>query len=279
MKFICSLTLLAALALSASNVASSAAVPEQTPSPYSQTFSTRMDVNKDDPIATQGRRPKGFFEPLTLPNKTITRVRDPASALTSKFYIPDNTGPSRWSCRYQSQEVKITKEGAVISIGRNDDKKPYSCGELVHLDEAHYGTYSVDMISSNVRGHVTGFFLIANGVSEIDMELTGLDSKYLWINVWKGSVQHPIKVPLDFDAAKDWHNYSFEWRKNFIAWYVDGKLIRKRKDVSTKDPNKTKYRLALNSWTHNEVDDWAGRFTMPKNRTVESKFRNLRYTP
>ncbi|KAF9968031.1 hypothetical protein BGZ70_007043 [Mortierella alpina] len=279
MKSFYPLTLLATLALSASNVASSAAVPESITIPYSQAFAARMDVDNDHPVSIAGRRPKAFFEPLLLPKKTVARIRDPASAVTSKFYIPDNTGPDRWSCRYQSQEVKITPEGAVLSIGRNDEKKPYSCSELVHIQEAHYGTYSVDMISSNVRGHVTGFFVIANGVSEIDMELTGLDSTYLWINVWKRNVQHPIKVPLDFDAAKDWHTYSFEWRKDYIAWYVDGKLIRKRKDISTKDPSDTTYRLALNSWTHDNVDDWAGRFSMPKNRTVESKFRNLRYTP
>ncbi|CAO3568417.1 unnamed protein product [Mortierella alpina] len=279
MKSFCSLTLLAALALSAANFASTAVVPESTPSLYSQAFAARMAVDKDDPVSVAGRRPQGFFEPLLLPNTTVVRVRDPASAVTSKFYIPSNTGPARWSCRYKSEEVKITPDGAVLSIGRHDEVKPYSCAELVYIQEAHYGTYSVDMISSNVRGHVTGFFVIANGVSEIDMELTGLDSTYLWINVWKRDVQNPIKVPLDFDAAKDWHTYSFEWRKDFIAWYVDGKLIRKRKDVSTKDPSKTTYRLALNSWTHNDVDDWAGRFSMPKNRTVESKFRNLRYTP
>ncbi|KAF9949080.1 hypothetical protein BGZ72_009062 [Mortierella alpina] len=281
MKTFCSLTVLAALALSALNVASSAAVPDQTPSPYSQSFARRIDLDGNDTVTIQRgpKGPKGFFEPLILPNKTITRIRDPASLVTSKFYIPDNTGPSRWSCRYQAEEVKITKEGAVISIGRNDSKKPYSCGELVSLMEPHYGTYSVDMISSNVRGHVTGFFLIANGISEIDMELTGLNSKYLWINIWKRSTQHPIKVPLGFDASKDWHTYTFEWREKFIAWYVDGKLIHKRSDVSTKDPEDTKYRLALNSWTHNDVDDWAGRFVMPKNGTVESKFRNLRYTP
>ncbi|KAG0342556.1 hypothetical protein BG000_003555 [Podila horticola] len=207
-----------------------------------------------------------FFEPLT-------------SSL-SNFSIPDNQGPDRWACSYIRGAVDTPdNDGTAITIAKKSTRKPYSCGELVHLQRAQYGVYSVDMVSTSVRGHITGFFLIANGISEIDVELTGLDSNAVWFNIWEGSKQNPVKIPLGFDAAKGFHNYQMEWREDFIAWSVDGKQILKRSDIKTVDPATTPYRLALNSWTTAvEEDEWAGKFKWP-GKPIRSEFRNLRYTP
>ncbi|KAF9364071.1 hypothetical protein BGX34_002620 [Mortierella sp. NVP85] len=102
----------------------------------------------------------------------------------------------------------------------------------------------MDMISSRVRGHVTGFFLIAvngGGGTEIDMELTGINATLDHLNIWK---------------------------------------VLKRSDVRTADPETSSYRLALNSWTHNVDDKWAGKFSWPRSGSpkAKSRFRNLRYT-
>ncbi|KAF9323338.1 hypothetical protein BG006_001553 [Podila minutissima] len=177
-----------------------------------------------------------FFEPLTTS--------------LSAFIIPHDIGPSRWSCKYNRNEVHASPQGTQISIGRQSSLKPFSCGELISREtRLDYGVYSIDMISTSVPGHVTAFFLIANGVTEIDVELTGLNSKVFWANVWQGHKQNPTKIPLGFDAAKGWHTYAVEWRKDFIAWYVDGKQVLKRSDIGTADPKKADYRLAFNSWT------------------------------
>ncbi|KAG0209642.1 hypothetical protein BGX28_010158 [Mortierella sp. GBA30] len=291
MKSPCTLAFLATLALSTLHTASSAAIPVFESSskdpiisinpvqPFDPSLVQDIDTVRDIPtdknetIISIKARSAEFSESLTASSAN-------AMAITKKFYIPDETGPSGWSCNYKRQEVQITAQGAVISIGRSSTQKPYSCGELVSDQTGlNYGTYSVDMISTNVRGHVTAFFLLANGQSEIDVELTGLDSTAVWANVWKGSNQSPVKVPLGFDASKGWHTYAFEWRKDFIAWYVDGKVVHKR-SVSTADPNSTQYKLVMNSWTNNGNDNWAGKFSMPGNGAkVQSQFRNLKYTP
>ncbi|KAG0099824.1 hypothetical protein BGZ93_005755 [Podila epicladia] len=214
--------------------------------------------------SSSSRRP--FFEPLTNSH--------------SAFIIPHEIGPSRWSCKYNRNEVHASSQGTQISIGRQSRLKPFSCGELISREtRLDYGVYSIDIISTSVPGHVTAFFLIANGVTEIDVELTGLNSNVFWANVWQGHKQNPTKIPLGFDAAKGWHTYAVEWRKDFIAWYVDGKQVLKRSDIGTADPKKADYRLAINSWTQG-VDDrtWAGRFKWP-GKAVKSEFRNLRYTP
>jgi hypothetical protein len=223
-----------------------------------------------------------FFESLTTPSSDDDADHvSSASALAAKFIIPHEKGPDRWSSNYIRDSVVFTPEGAQISIGTLSSVKPYSGGELISRETGlSYGMYSCDMISTNVKGHVTAFFLIANGINEIDIELTGRVSTVCWVNVWKGKEQHPVKIDLGFDAAQDWHTYAIEWRRDFIAWYVDGRKVYERSDVEVADPTTTEFKLAMNSWTHNNEDQWAGKFEMPTDgRKVVSCFRNMSYTP
>ncbi|KAG0249169.1 hypothetical protein BGZ95_007637, partial [Linnemannia exigua] len=206
-----------------------------------------------------------FFSSLSTPSPS--EDPDPItsqSTLASQFIIPHEKGPDRWSSNYIRDSVVFTPEGAQISIGTLSSVKPFSGGELISREtQLSYGTYSCDMISTNVKGHVTAFFLIANGINEIDIELTGRVSTVCWVNVWKGKTQNPVKIDLGFDAAQDWHTYAIEWRRGFIAWYVDGRKVFERTDVEVADPETTEFKLAMNSWTHNNEDQWAGKFEMP----------------
>ncbi|KAG0355926.1 hypothetical protein BG005_005157 [Podila minutissima] len=248
---------------------------------------TRNSVDVDLSLGQTQSKPVAGVPPLgrTTSNSVPAVDRtgpffEPLTSSLSNFSIPDNQGPDRWACSYIRGAVDTPDiNGTSITIAKKSNRKPFSCGELVHIQRPQYGVYSVDMISTNVRGHVTGFFLIANGVSEIDVELTGLDSEAVWFNIWEGSKQNPVKIPLGFDAAKEFHNYQIEWRKDFIAWSVDGKQILKRSDINTVDPATNPYKLALNSWTTAvEEKMWAGKFKWP-GKPIRSQFRNLRYTP
>ncbi|KAG0212005.1 hypothetical protein BGX33_003932 [Mortierella sp. NVP41] len=199
-----------------------------------------------------------FFESLSIA-PTDGDVNTASASLASKFIIPHEKGPDRWSSNYIRDEVAFTPQGAQISTGTKSSLKPFSGGELISRETGlDYGVYSCDMISTNVKGHFTAFFLIANGINEIDIELTGRVSTVCWVNVWNEKTQHPVKIDLGFDAAQDWHNYAIEWRKGFIAWWVDGRKVYERLDVEVADPKKTEFKLAMNSWCHNNEDQWAG---------------------
>ncbi|KAF9346226.1 hypothetical protein BGX26_002288 [Mortierella sp. AD094] len=157
-------------------------------------------------------------------------------------------------------------------------------GELIYRQEdLVYGHYSIDMIASNVVGQVTSYFLIANEESEIDIELTGLNSRVGWMNIWHDQKQNPVSIDLPFDTSEDWHTYSFEWRKGFVAWSVDRNVVLNRSDIATTSPYDTNYRLVFNSWTqvNPEVNiAWAGQFQYPKDGKVpQAQFRNTRYRP
>jgi beta-glucanase (GH16 family) len=173
--------------------------------------------------------------------------------------------------------------GTKITIGKDSELKPFSCGELISRESnLGYGRYSIDMIASNIVGQVTSFFLIANEISEIDIELTGLNNKVGWMNVWHDHKQNPVSINLPFDASEDWHNYAFEWHPNYIVWFVDGQVVLNRSDIATARPQDANYKLAINSWTQVQPEvniDWAGQFTYPKDgRIPEARFRNMRYS-
>ncbi|KAF9139280.1 hypothetical protein BGX30_008167 [Mortierella sp. GBA39] len=178
----------------------------------------------------------------------------PASARASGFYesldnhdnfiVAHGWGPERWG-----GETKIT-------IGKDSDLKPFSCGELIHKrHNLGYGRYSIDMIASNTVGQVTSFFLIANEVSEIDIELTGLNNRVGWMNVWHDHKQNPVAIDLPFDASEGWHNYAFEWLPNRIVWFVDGQVVLNRSDITTARPEDANYKLAINSWTQVQKEE------------------------
>ncbi|KAG0029540.1 hypothetical protein BGZ82_007921 [Podila clonocystis] len=202
----------------------------------------------------------------------------------NNFIVAHGWGPARWGCSFTRTQVHETSAGTKITIGKDSELKPYSCGELIYRkDRLGYGHYTIDMIASNVLGQVTSFFLIANEDTEIDIELTGLNNKVGWMNVWHDKKQNPVAIDLPFDTSKDWHRYSFEWRKDFIAWSIDGHVVLNRSDIATTSPESANYKLAINSWTQVQPEiniDWAGKFTYPGNGKIpQAKFRNMRYQP
>ncbi|KAF9895872.1 hypothetical protein BX616_008652 [Lobosporangium transversale] len=249
------------------------------------TFFNKINTSFALPTAAKSSRAP-FFEPLI--NKNISSDSTSSSNGLQNFIIPNNVGPSAWSCTYMRDSVSSpgpSETGTVISIKKGSPKKSFSCGELISREtQLDYGRYSVDMISTAVKGHVTALFLMSpGGTSEIDIELTGLDPNIVHLNVWLNGRQNPVRVPLGFDASKGWHNYAVEWRKDSITWFVDGKQVLKRTGpvIKTVPPKGTNYKLVLNAWTNNGNDNWAGKFVWPKGRNVkvQSHFKNLKYTP
>lgn len=208
----------------------------------------------------------------------------PQKPLNQHSFFPLSPLLCRWGCSFRDTQVHESSDGTRITIGKDSDLKPYSCGELIYRHgELTYGHYSIEMVASNVVGQVTSFFLITDDNSEIDIELTGLDNRIGWMNIWHDHKQNPVSIDLPFDTSTGWHTYSFEWREDFVAWSVDGKVVLNRTDVPTTNPSSTNYRLVINSWTqvNPEVNiKWAGKFKYPADGHVpQSRFRNIRYRP
>ena len=53
----------------------------------------------------------------------------------------------------------------------------------------------------------------------------------------------------NFDPGNNWHEYEIEWRPNTIAWYIDGREVRRDTNtVPVLDMNK-EHTLIMNFWT------------------------------
>ncbi|GJJ79024.1 hypothetical protein EMPS_11383 [Entomortierella parvispora] len=201
---------------------------------------------------------------------------------SNNFVIANNFGPS--GSPYTTSQVHTGPDGASLTIGKNSQSTSFTGGELIYTpDHLGYGTYSVDMMGSDIVGQVTGFYLIstADG-SEIDVELTGLNSTRAWLNVWHDHQQSPVPIDLDFDVSKAWHRYEINWQQNSLTWSIDGKVVLTRTDLLLKAPAQANYKLALNSWVNIQKETgpgWAGVFKYPTGQIPTSRFRNLQFTP
>ncbi|KAF9585018.1 hypothetical protein BGW38_004271, partial [Lunasporangiospora selenospora] len=189
----------------------------------------------------------------------------------SNFIVAHGWGPERWGCSFTRTQVHETSAGTKITIGKDSPLKPYSCGELIYRQKGlGYGRYSIDMIASPVD-------------NEIDIELTGLNNRVAWLNIWAKKSQNPVSIDLGFDASKDWHNYRFEWHRSHVAWFVDDILVLNRSDIPVTDPTVARYTLAINSWTQVQPEiniEWAGKFRYPNDGSIpNAMFRNMAFDP
>ncbi|KAF9896489.1 hypothetical protein BX616_007345 [Lobosporangium transversale] len=213
----------------------------------------------------------------------LSNIHEPLNT-HENFIVAHGWGPERWGCSFTRTQVHESGSGTMITIGKDSEKKPYSCGELIHRqDRLGYGTYSIEMIASNIVGQVTSFFLIANEDTEIDIELTGLNNHIGWMNVWHDHIQNPVSINLPFDTSEDWHSYSFDWHQDHIVWSVDGQVVLNRSDIATTPPDQANYKLVINSWAQVQPEiniDWAGKFKYPKDgRVPKARYRNMSIEP
>ncbi len=63
---------------------------------------------------------------------------------------------------------------------------------------------------------------------------------------------HEYLFDLGFDASEGFHEYGFDWQKDCIVWYVDGKAVYK----ATKNIPSHPQQIMMNVWNGTGVDDW-----------------------
>lgn len=123
------------------------------------------------------------------------------------------------------------------SIAQN---KLYSAGEIQSKTEVQYGRMEFRMYSSNVSGTTSTFFMWKNGGegpasrwNEIDIETFGKESNSWQSNpIWEynaadGNTKRWEGKHYDFPIAKTWVIFALEWTPNYIAWFTNGKEVRR----------------------------------------------------
>lgn len=144
--------------------------------------------------------------------------------------------------------------------------RPYASGEYRTNAFYHYGRVDGRLKAAEGEGIVTSLFIYTgptdrNPHDEIDIEILGKDTTRMQINYYTNGVGgHETLVSLGFDAAQDFHTYSFEWLPDVINWYVDGVLVHTKTKTDGPLPT-TPGRIMMNLWSGIGVDSWLGSFS------------------
>ena len=169
----------------------------------------------------------------------------------------------------------------VIDNEKNPGKIPYAGGEFRSQGFYGYGRYEVSMKPIKNDGVVSSFFTYTgpsdnNPWDEIDIEFLGKDTTKVQFNYFRdGKGGHEYLYDLGYDASQSFHTYGFEWHKDKIIWFVDGKEVYRLEGTTIPV---TKAKLMMNAWCGTGVDEWLNAFD-DKNLPVKAEYQWIKYTP
>ena len=121
--------------------------------------------------------------------------------------------------------------------------KPWKGGELITRQTFEFGAFEARILAARGSGMITPFFLWKNnsevrGVpwQEQDFEIFGANGAYQTQIMTPGDgeahrTEHVIYHSLPTPAWERYYTYRIEWTPQYIAFYLDGELVRKETDV------------------------------------------------
>lgn len=162
---------------------------------------------------------------------------------------------------WKPDKVAVENGVMTLTIDKGTDTSApveYISGELRTQEFFHYGTYEVSMKPIKNPGTVSSFFTYTgpsdnNPWDEVDIEFLGKDTTKVQFNYYtNGKGEHEYVHELGFDASESFHTYAFDWQKDYITWYVDGKAVY----TATENIPVTPGRIMMNAWPGKGVDEW-----------------------
>lgn len=150
--------------------------------------------------------------------------------------------------------------------------KPWKGAEIITKEEFKYGAFEARIRAAKGSGLIVAFFLWKNDSElestqwqEQDIEIFGRDGRYQTQVMTPGNprtennVYHQLFTP----AWENFYTYRMEWTPDYLAFYVDGHLVRKETDPivygKMLDSSRTEpAQLRLSLWAGNFY--WSGPF-------------------
>ncbi len=208
----------------------------------------------------------GHAEPST--GKSFVEDFDKLDA--GRWYVSDGwANGEHQNCTWSKKQVSV--EGGRLKLGFLKEKakeRDYACGEVQTNQRFSYGTYEARIKAVAGSGLNTGFFTYIGPAheqphDEIDFEVLGKEPSKVQINRFvDGKSLGPAQLAtVEGGADTNFHDYAFVWRKDRIAWYVDGKLVGEVSDPARLPTHPSKIYLSL--WGSDTLDSWMGKFADP----------------
>lgn len=200
---------------------------------------------------------------------------------TSLWSKADWSNGSIFNCVWRPSQVSFSDGNMILQLDKDGtgSQYPYKSGEYRTNSYFGYGFYEVRMKPAKNVGTVSSFFTYTGPYDgdpwdEIDIEFIGKDTTVVQFNWWKDGVGgNEYYHDLGFDASQSFHTYGFEWRENYINFYVDGVKVY----TGTQNIPRTPGRIMMNLWPGIGVDSWLGAYDGVTPLTAEYKY--VKYSP
>ncbi|KAJ4337735.1 hypothetical protein N0V87_004483 [Didymella glomerata] len=177
----------------------------------------------------------------------------------SKVWEKQNQGSIDWSEDAQGG-------GATFTIERSGDS-PMVQSKFYML----FGRFEVVMKAAPGTGIVSSAILQSEALDEIDWEFLGTNTKQCLTNYFGKGNTSSYDRGKDFEMSApqdDYHNYTIDWTKDRIQWWLDGKMLREllpADALNGKNYPQTPMNIRLGVWAGGDVANndpgvvvWAG---------------------
>ncbi|KAL2202098.1 concanavalin A-like lectin/glucanase [Sarocladium strictum] len=172
--------------------------------------------------------------------------------IPQQFNVTAKDGRGRFGKTFLPENVVVNPDGdgttteddggLELVVGREMSQDAISGAEIdsKRLD-LHWGSFRAGMKVTDVNGTCAAFFWYFNDTQEIDMEFLSRefnrDKDYYPINLVVQTEQskqagydasktgHFKRVNLGFDPAEDYHEYRFDYNREKVRFFADGKVL------------------------------------------------------
>ena len=204
--------------------------------------------------------------PLNQPGcPSMQALGSNATFIFNKTGIPSND--KVWKKQNNGKIDWDEKGGATFTIERSGDS-PMVQSKFYML----FGRLEVVMKSAKGKGIVSSAILQSEALDEIDWEFLGSNTTHVLTNYYgKGNDTQGDRgreFKMDKAPQDEWHNYTIDWTKDRIQWWLDGTKLREllpAQALNGKNYPQTPMNVRMGMWAggdtkHNKpgVVEWAG---------------------
>lgn len=157
---------------------------------------------------------------------------------------------------------------ALVSISSVAEAKAYKGAEVYTPKATLYGRMEMRMRMTRGSGLLSTFFTYKNGSEmtgahweEIDIEVLGKNDAKNWqTNIITGNPRQTSEEThlVPESLADEYHTYTLEWTPTYVAWFLDGVMVRKTEGGQVSALTNPQS-LRFNLWS-SDVVSWVGPF-------------------
>jgi beta-glucanase (GH16 family) len=191
-----------------------------------------------------------------LTTQKVAIIDDFSTGFSTNWYAENHTFGNNLA---HFDKENITWKNGVVCLAllkKAKNEREYTGAELRSKKMFKYGTFEVELKSSDALGVISAFFLYrpkAKKNTEIDVEISGKFPKVVTTNHWTDHKSNDVDIPLNFDSSQAFHTYTIIWKPKQIIWKVDGKIIHSTEKHVPQD----EMQVIFNLWATKSIQ-WAG---------------------